>query len=86
MKYLLIMLALCSAQAETLEGYDYKKETYVSISEQPVAENKPVEYYDYNSNSYNTGNVVEVKEYESRTEVVVYDSTTNEYRTFELNE
>ena len=86
MKYLLIMFALCSAQAETLEGYDYGKETYVSISEQPVAENKPVEYYDYNSNSYNTGNVVEVKEYESRTEVTVYDSTTNEYRTFELNE
>ena len=86
MKYLLIVLALCSAQAETLEGYDYEKETYVSISEQPVAENKPVEYYDYNSNSYNTGNVVEVKEYESRAEVTVYDSTTNEYRTFELNE
>ena len=84
MKYILIILMLCSVNSHAVDAYDYESGTYVSIENQQIAEGNPIEYYDYESNSYVTSDVVEVRSYGFRTDVVVYDSTADEYRTFEI--
>ena len=84
MKYILIVLMLCSVNSQAVDAYDYESGTYVSIENQQVTEGNPVDYYDYDSNSYVTSNVIEVRSFGFRTDVVVYDSTTDEYRTFEI--
>ena len=84
MKYILIVLMLCSVNSKAVDAYDYESGTYVSIENQQITEGNPLEYYDYESNSYVTSDVVEVRSFGFRTDVVVYDSTTDEYRTFEI--
>ena len=84
MKYILIVLILCSVNSQAVDAYDYESGTYVSIENQQITEGNPLEYYDHESNSYVTSDVVEVRSFGFRTDVVVYDSTTDEYRTFEI--
>ena len=84
MKYLLIVLMLCSVNSQAVAAYDYESGTYVSIENQQITEGNPIEYYDRESNSYVTSDVIEVRSFGFRTDVVVYDSTTDEYRTFEI--
>ena len=84
MKYILIVLMLCSMSSHAADAYDYESGTYVSIENQQIKEGNPIEYYDYESNNYVTSDVVEVRSFESKTDVVVYDSTTDEYRAFEI--
>ena len=84
MKYILIVLMLCSVNSQAVDAYDYESGTYVSIENQQITEGKPVEYYDYEAGSYTTSDVIEVRSFRFRTDVVVYDSTTDEYRTFEI--
>ena len=84
MKYILIVLMLCSVNSQAVDAYDYESGTYVSIDNQQVTEGNPLEYYDHESNSYVTSDVIEVRSFGFRTDVVVYDSTTDEYRTFEI--
>ena len=84
MKYILIVLMLCSVNSQAVDAYDYESGTYVSIENQQITEGNPLEYYDHESNIYITSDVVEVRSFGFRTDVVVYDSTTDEYRTFEI--
>ena len=84
MKYILIVLMLCSVNSQAVDAYDYESGTYVSIENQQITEGNPIEYYDRESNSYVTSDVVEVRSFGFKTDVVVYDSTTDEYRTFEI--
>ena len=84
MKYILIVLMLCSVNSQAVDAYDYESGTYVSIENQQITEGNPLEYYDHESNSYVTSDVVEVRSFGFRTDVVVYDSATDEYRTFEI--
>ena len=84
MKYILIVLMLCSMSSHAVDAYDYESGTYVSIENQQITEGKPVEYYDYEAGSYTTSDVIEVRSFGFRTDVVVYDSTTDKYRTFKI--
>ena len=84
MKYILIVLMLCSVNSQAVDAYDYESGTYVSIENQQITEGKPIEYYDRESNNYVTSDVVEVRSFGFRTDVVVYDSTTDEDRTLEI--
>ena len=84
MKHILIVLMLCSVNSQAVDAYDYESGTYVSIENQQITEGNPLEYYDHESNSSVTSDVVEVRSFGFRTDVVVYDSTTDEYRTFEI--
>ena len=84
MKYILIVLMLCSVNSQAVDAYDYESGTYVSIENQQITEGNPIEYYDYESNNYVTSDVVEVRSFEFRTDVVVYDSITDDYRIFEI--
>ena len=85
MKYILVVLMLCSMGSQAVDAYDYESDTYVSIENQQITEGNPIEYYDYASNSYVTSDVVGVRSFEFKTDVVVYDSITDEYRTLEIN-
>lgn len=84
MKYILIVLMLCSAASQAIDAYDYESGTYVSIENQQITEGNSLEYYDYGSGNYTTSEVIEVRSFGFRTDVVVYDNTTDEYRTFEI--
>ena len=84
MKYILVVLMLCSVNSQAVDAYDYESGTYVSIENQQITEGNPIEYYDRESNSYVTSDVIEVRSFGFRTDLVVYDSTTDEYRTFEI--
>ena len=65
MKYILIVLMLCSVDSQAVDAYDYESGTYVSIENQQITEGNPVEYYDYYSNSYVTSDVIEVRSLDS---------------------
>ena len=47
MKYILVVLMLCSVNSQAVDAYDYESGTYVSIENQQITEGNPIEYYDY---------------------------------------
>ena len=68
------------------DGYDYESGSQVEIDKgNLVREGEEIEYYDYGSGEYRSGEVQDVQSSGSGAEVEVYDHESGEYRTFEMD-
>lgn len=84
---LLLGLLFLSSAALAWDGYDYDAGANVEIEQgNLVREGESIEYYDYNSGSYRTGDVESIERSGSSVEVEVYDDESGEYRTFEMED
>ena len=87
MRYVLISLALFSSAALAWEGYDYDANSHVTIeSGNLVRDGESIDFYDYSSGEYRTGEVESINRSGSSVEVEVYDYDAGEYRTFEMQD
>jgi len=67
-------------------AYDYETNDYVEIDgELSSIQGKDIEMYDHNDNSYHGIHVISVTE-NDLVEIIVYDYTIEDYRTFEMEE
>lgn len=84
----LLAIACLSAPVFALawDGYDYESGSYVEIDKgNLVRDGEEIEYYDYGSGEYRTGEVQDIQSSGSGAEVEVYDYDSGEYRTFEMD-
>lgn len=92
MKRLLIR-SLCSLglvaaiPAWSWDGYDYENGSFVEIEKgNLVREGREIEFYDWGSGEYRTGEVQSIRRYGSSVEVEIEDDETGETRTFEMDD
>lgn len=93
MKKLLVALVMVvglgliyCAPSMAWNGYDYDRGNYVEIERgNLVREGQTIEYYDYSTGNYSTGDVTDITRYGSSVEVEVYDYDSGEYRTFDMD-
>jgi hypothetical protein len=86
--YLVILIALisCVSNSYAWDGYDYESGSYVEIEKgNLVREGEEIEYYDYESGEYRTGDVESIESSGSGAEVEIYDHDSGEYRTFDMD-
>lgn len=82
-----VVIALSSVPAFAWDGYDYDSGSYVEIEQgQLVREGEEIEYYDYGSSEYRTGEVSEMNSTYGGVEVEIYDYDSGEYRTVEFDD
>ena len=68
------------------DGYDYETGNYIEIDKgNLVREGEEIEYYDYESGEYRSGEVQDIESSGSGAEVEVYDYDSGEYRTFDMD-
>jgi predicted transcriptional regulator len=78
---------LMASSAHAWDGYDYEKGSYVEIEKgNLVRSGEEIEYYDWGSGEYRTGEVQSINRFGSSVEVEVEDSETGEVRTFEMDD
>lgn len=86
-KILLLSFLTISFSAFAWDGYDYDKGANVEIDKgNLVREGNDIEYYDYSTGEYRTGEVQSIERSGSSVEVEVQDSETGETRTFEMEQ
>lgn len=86
--YFAILISFISFASNSYawDGYDYESSTYVEIEKgNLVRVGEEIEYYDYESGEYRTGDVESIESSGSETEIEVYDYESDEYRTFEMD-
>jgi pyruvate/2-oxoglutarate/acetoin dehydrogenase E1 component len=67
------------------DGYDYESGSDVEIGKgNLVRQGKEIEFYDYGSGDYKSGEVQSVKSRGNKVEVEVIDSVTGNIRTLEM--
>ncbi len=77
---------LVSGSVLAWDGYDYESGSHVEIDKgNLVREGEEIEYYDYGSGEYRTGEVQDIQSSGSGAEVEVYDYESGESRTFEMD-
>jgi hypothetical protein len=82
----LIALISFSQVSYAWDGYDYESGSYVEIEKgNLVREGEEIEYYDYDSGEYRTGDVENVESSGSGAEVEIYDNESGEYRIFDMD-
>ena len=82
----LIFFISFSSISYAWDGYDYESGSYVEVEKgNLVREGEEIEYYDYDSGEYRTGDVESIESSGSGAEVEVYDHESGEYRTFEMD-
>lgn len=83
---LFLVALLVSAPALSWDGYDYDTGSSVEIEKgNLVRRGKEIEYYDYGTGQYRTGEVQSVRSRGRGAEVEVYDYGTGETRTFDMD-
>ena len=83
----ILFIAFLSAPLPTLawDGYDYESGSQVEIDKgNLVREGEEIEYYDYGSGEYRSGEVQDIQSSGSGADVEIYDHESGEYRTFEM--
>lgn len=80
---LLALFAALPAYAD-IEGYDWNTSNYVEIDATSISEGDTVTMYDYDTGDYHDISVESVDRYGLSVEAEVYDYTTSEYRTLDL--
>jgi hypothetical protein len=85
--FIFSVIVFATMSAFAWEGYDYQEGDSIEIEEgNLVREGEEVEFYDYNSGEYRTGDVESIDRLGSSVEVEVYDHELGEYRTFEMED
>ena len=80
---LLALFAALPAYAD-IEGYDWNTSNYVEIDAASITEGDTVTMYDYDTGDYHDISIESVDRYGLSVEAEVYDYTTSEYRTLDL--
>lgn len=81
------VVLLIASPALAWDGYDYDKGAYIEIEKgNRVRKGEEIEYYDYNSGEYRTGDVESVERSGSSVDVEVFDHDSGEYRTFDMDD
>jgi len=74
-----------SIDATAWDGYDYERGAYIEIDKgNLVRQGQEIEYYDYSSGEYKSGDVESISGSGSSVEVEIYDHDTGEHRTFDM--
>ncbi len=85
MKHLALLALFASLPAfAEIEGYDWDTSNYVEIEADWLTEGDSATMYDYDTGNYHDISVESVDRYGLSVEVEVYDYTTSEYRTLDL--
>ena len=88
MKNLALLLAVLAlpAQAIAWSGYDYDQGSFVDIDRgNTVRPGRDIEIYDYNGRGYHDVEVTDIRQRGSHGDVEVYDPSTGQNRTLEMN-
>ena len=80
---LLALFAALPAYAD-IEGYDWDTSNYVEIDATSISEGDTVTMYDYDTGDNHDVDIQSVDSYGLTVEAEVYDNTTGEYRTIDL--
>ena len=80
---LLALFAALPVYAD-IEGYDWDTSNYVEIDATSISEGDTVTMYDYDTGDYHDISIESVDRYGLSVEAEVYDYTTSEYRTLDL--
>lgn len=84
-RVLMFLLLAASFSSAAWDGYDYDNGSNIEIDKgNLVRQGSDIEYYDYSSGEYRTGEVQSVERSGSSVEVEVQDSETGEIRTFDM--
>lgn len=88
MRMLALGMLLLTPLAFAWDGTDQESGADIEIDAgNLVREGEVIDYYDYGSGDYHSGNVESVESNGDGTvDVEVYDETSGEYRTFEMEE
>ena len=79
---LIVMVAL---PVFAWDGYDYESGNYIEIDKgNLVRAGRDIEFYDYGTGDYHSGEVLDINRTSSGVEVEVYDYETGETRIFEM--
>ena len=85
MKYLALLALFASLPAlAEIEGYDWGTSNYVEIDATSITEGDTVEMYDYDTGDYHDVDIQSVDRYGLTVEAEIYDNTTGEHRTIDL--
>lgn len=85
MKHLALLALFASLPSfAEIEGYDWDTKNFVEIESKWLSEGDNVEMYDHNTNSYHDVEVQSIDRFGLTVEAEVYDNTTGEYRTIDL--
>lgn len=69
------------------DGYDYDKGNYVEIDKgNLVRPGNDIEVYDYDTGQYHDVTVDSIHKYGSDVEIEVFDNTTGDYRTLNMDD
>lgn len=84
-QFILIVCLMLPTLAFSWDGYDYESGSDVEIGKgNLVRQGKDIEFYDYGSGEYKSGEVQSVKSRGNKVEVEVIDSVTGKSRTLEM--
>lgn len=85
--FILSIFSVFPLTASAWDGYDYDSGNHVEIEKgNLVRPGREIEFYDYGSGEYRTGDVQSIKRYGRSVEVEVVDNETGEYRTFDMDD
>lgn len=87
-KYLAIALITIITNSTSVfawDGYDYESDSYIEIEKgNLVRSGRDIEFYDYETGTYHSGEVQSIDRSYSGVEVEIYDYETGETRIFEM--
>lgn len=82
----LFLFLITSSSALSWDGFDYEKVAFIEIDKgNLVREGETIEIYDSND-GYKDVEVENIENYGNTVELEVYDYSSGEYRTFEMDE